>query len=47
MDLDPTILNPNEKQVVEDLIIAAIKDAQEKAVVRTKSEMLKIIEGNT
>ena len=45
LDLDPTILNPNEKQVVEDLIIAAIKDAQEKAVARTKSEMLKITEG--
>ena len=42
IDIDETILLPSEKQVVEDLIIAAIKDAQEKAIEKTKSEMSKI-----
>ena len=31
LDIDPTIFDPNEKEVVEDLILAAIKDAQAKA----------------
>ena len=42
LHIDKTILLPSEKEVVEDLIIAAIKDAQEKAIERTKSEMSKI-----
>ncbi len=28
LTIDPSILNPSEKEVVEDLIVAAIKDAQ-------------------
>ena len=27
LDIDPSIFNPDEKEVVEDLILAAIKDA--------------------
>ena len=42
LDIDKSILSPSEKEVVEDLIIAAIRDAQEKAVEKTKSEMSKI-----
>ena len=28
LEIDPSIFNPDEKEVVEDLILAAIKDAQ-------------------
>ena len=38
IDIDPSIFVPSEKQVVEDLILAAIKDAQEKAMARAQSE---------
>jgi len=44
LDIDPSIFNPNEKEVVEDLILAAIKDAQSKAATRSQSEMQKITE---
>jgi DNA-binding YbaB/EbfC family protein len=39
LDIDPSIFNPDEKEVVEDLIMAAIKDAQQKAQARNKEEM--------
>lgn len=39
LDIDPTIFNPDEKEVVEDLILAAIKDAQAKARDRSEREM--------
>lgn len=45
LEIDPTIFNPSEKEVVEDLILAAIKDAQSKAAERSQSEMTKITEG--
>ena len=45
LDIDPSIFNPDEKEVVEDLILAAIKDAQAKASARAKEEMGKITEG--
>lgn len=45
LDIDPSIFNPDEKEVVEDLILAAIKDAQSKAQERSQSEMAKITEG--
>ena len=45
LDIDPTILVPGEKEVVEDLIVAAIKDAQEKAAVASQDEMAKVTEG--
>lgn len=38
IDIDPSIFVPSEKQVVEDLILAAIKDAQDKAMARAQSE---------
>ena len=44
LDIDPSIFNPDEKEVVEDLILAAIKDAQAKAADRSQSEMRKITE---
>ena len=45
LDIDPSIFQPDEKEVVEDLILAAIKDAQQKAQQRSQSEMQKVTEG--
>ncbi|MEL7184740.1 MAG: YbaB/EbfC family nucleoid-associated protein, partial [Pseudomonadota bacterium] len=39
LDIDPSIFQPDEKEVVEDLILAAIKDAQVKATERSQQEM--------
>ena len=44
LDIDPSIFNSDDKDVVEDLILAAIKDAQGKAEDRSKEEMGKIAE---
>ena len=45
LDIDPSIFNPDEKEVDEDLILAAIKDAQGKAAEKAQSEMGKLTEG--
>ena len=45
LDIDPSIFNGDDKEVVEDLILAAIKDAQSKASERSQQEMSKITEG--
>ncbi|MYM56803.1 YbaB/EbfC family nucleoid-associated protein [Thalassovita mangrovi] len=45
LDIDPSIFNPDEKEVVEDLILAAIKDAQQKASDTAQEEMSKLTEG--
>ncbi len=45
LDIDPSIFHPDEKEVVEDLILAAIKDAQAKAAERSQREMSKLTEG--
>jgi DNA-binding YbaB/EbfC family protein len=45
LSIDPSIFNPNEKEVVEDLILAAIKDAQAKAAERSQEELSKLTEG--
>ncbi|MGH1415273.1 MAG: YbaB/EbfC family nucleoid-associated protein [Pelagimonas sp.] len=44
LEIDPSIFVPSEKEVAEDLILAAIKDAQAKAKEREQSEMQKITE---
>ncbi|KUF09310.1 YbaB/EbfC family nucleoid-associated protein [Pseudoponticoccus marisrubri] len=44
LDIDPSIFDPNEKEVVEDLILAAIKDAQSRASERAEQEMRKLTE---
>ena len=43
--IDPSIFRPEDKEVVEDLIVAAIADAQAKAKVRSQEEMGRIAEG--
>ena len=45
LDIDPSIFNGDEKEVVEALILAAIKDAQSKASDRAQAEMSKLTEG--
>lgn len=45
LDIDPSIFNADEKEVVEDLILAAIKDAQAKAQAKSQEEMGKLTEG--
>ncbi len=42
LDVDPSIFNPDEKEVVEDLILAAIKDAQMKASDKSQEEMKRL-----
>ncbi|MBB3713604.1 hypothetical protein FHS00_003208 [Limimaricola variabilis] len=42
LDIDPSIFVASEKEVVEDLILAAIKDAQARATERAQAEMKKI-----
>ena len=42
LDIDPSIFNPDDKEVAEDLILAAIKDAQMKASDRSQQEMQKL-----
>ena len=44
LDIDPSIFNGEDKEVVEELILAAIKDAQSKAAERSKQEMGKMAE---
>ena len=42
LEIDPSIFVASEKEVVEDLILAAIKDTQLRAQERTQAEMQKL-----
>ncbi len=44
LEIDPSIFTGDEKEIVEDLILAAIKDAQAKASDTSKKELEKITE---
>ena len=44
LDIDPSIFVPSEKEVAEDLILAAIKDAQAKATEHYGQEMRRLTE---
>ena len=43
LSIDPSLMKPEEAGVVEDLIVAAVADAQEKAGLRAQEEMQKIM----
>jgi DNA-binding YbaB/EbfC family protein len=43
--IDPTLFKPEEREVVEDLIVAAIQDAQARAMAAAQAEMAKVTEG--
>ena len=45
LDIDASIFSGDDKEVVEDLILAAIKDAQQKAQEKSAEEMGKLTEG--
>ncbi len=42
LDIDPSIFSADDKEVVEDLILAAIRDAQKRAADRSAQEMQRI-----
>jgi hypothetical protein len=44
LTIDPSIFDPANKEVAEDLILAAIKDAQRRAGERSREEMSKLTE---
>ncbi|GHG85288.1 YbaB/EbfC family nucleoid-associated protein [Pseudodonghicola xiamenensis] len=44
LDIDPSIFSGDDKEVVEDLILAAIKDAQLKAGEKAQAEMAALTE---
>lgn len=45
LSIDPSIFNPDDREMVEDLILAAIKDAQSRAAEAQATEMAKLTEG--
>lgn len=45
LTIDSSLFNGTDKEVAEDLILAAIKDAQAKAADRAQAEMGKLTEG--
>ena len=45
LNIDPSLFTPEDREVVEDLILAAIKDAQAKATEAAQAEMAKVTEG--
>ena len=45
LSIDPSLFNPDDREVVEDLIVAAVKDAQAKGAEAGQAEMAKVTEG--
>ena len=45
MKIDPSLINPAEKEMLEDLIVAAVNDAKGKVDAAAESEMGKITGG--
>ena len=45
VDIDPSLLAPSEKQMLEDLIAAAFNDARAKADAASQQEMSKMTAG--
>lgn len=45
VSLDPSLLKPDEKEIVEDLIVAAVNDARQKAERTLQERMAKLTEG--
>ena len=45
LSVDPSLFVPEEREMVEDLIVAAINDAQARAMAAAQSEMAKVTEG--
>ena len=45
IDIDPSVIKNDEKEVMEDLIIAALNDAKSKAEEKSQEEMKKLTGG--
>ena len=45
INIDESILTPGEKEITEDLIVAAINDAKQKAETATQEEMKNVTGG--
>jgi len=45
LSIDPSLFVPEDREVVEDLILAAIREAQERAGEAAAAEMAKVTEG--
>ena len=45
LNIDPSIFSSDDKEMVEDLILAAVKDAQAKATERAAEEIQKLTDG--
>lgn len=45
LSIDPSLFQPEEREVVEDLIVAAVKEATERAQARAQEEISKVTEG--
>ena len=45
IDIDPSLLQPSEKQMLEDLVVAAFNDARAKADAASNAEMSKMTQG--
>lgn len=45
VEIDPSLFVPEDKEAVEDLIVAAIKTAQERAQEAAREEMARVTEG--
>jgi len=45
LSIDPSLFQPEEREVVEDLIVAAVQDAQGRAAEAAQAEMAKVTEG--
>jgi DNA-binding YbaB/EbfC family protein len=43
--IDPSLFVPAEREVVEDLIVAAVQDAQARAAAAAQAEMARLAEG--
>jgi hypothetical protein len=43
--IDPSLFRPEEREVVEDLIVAAVQDAQSRAQAAAADELGKVTEG--
>ncbi len=45
LTIDPSLLNPTDVEILQDLIISAMNDAKQKADTATSSEMEKVTGG--
>jgi len=44
LSIDPSLFHPEDREAVEDLIVAAVRDAQERAAEAQKAEAAKMAE---